>query len=219
MYPGRAIVTEDYLIKLLDNSEEFESPSAAASRVKQQTGASQHSTNGWTFWAYQNTPLSQLRDRYLSEHGGFTSLDRRNARILFWEGFLAYCSERPEFVEAYGDPSGRTATTDSWMSFGLGVSGYHASVLLGMRDKTVGVELLAADANHYTDLLRHQAQINDALGGLADDIYWDDADNPKKSRHIIITRTADFDYDDWDALNVWIVDGLLKVRKAAEMLK
>lgn len=106
------------------------------------------------------------------------------------------------------------------MSFGLGVSGYNSSVLLRMRDKTVSVELLAADINHYTKLLRRQAQLNDALGGLADDIHWDKEEEPKKSRHIVVTRPADFDHDDWDMLNSWIVEALIKVRVvAAEMLE
>lgn len=219
MYPARAVVTDDYLIKLLDSSEEFGSPSAAAIRVKEEAGAPRHSTNGWTFWAYQNIPLSQLRDRYLSEHGGVTSLNRRDARILFWEGFLSYCSERPEFVEAYGDPSGRTAITDSWMSFGLGISGYNASVALGMRDENLSVELLAVNVENYAKLLQHKTQINDMLGGSAGDIHWDNTDEPKKSRHIVVTRPADFDHDDWVALNTWIVEALIKVRAAARVLK
>ena len=123
-------------------------------------------------------------------------------------------------VKPYGDPSVRTTTTDPCKTFGLGVSGYNASVALGMRDEHQSVELLTVNVDNYAKLLQHQTQINDLLSRLGGNIHWDNMDDPKKSRHIIITRSTDFDHDDWDALNAWIIEALIKVRGiAAEMLK
>jgi hypothetical protein len=44
---------------------------------------------------------------------------------------------------------------------------------------------------------------------LAGGIHWDNADEPKKPRHIVVARPADFDHDNWDELNAWIVGQLI----------
>ncbi|MEE8694142.1 DUF4268 domain-containing protein [Bifidobacterium mongoliense] len=208
-YPAHAVVTGDYEIKLTESAEIYGSPSAAAVRVIQQAGSPRNTVNGWRFWAYNGTRLSELRNRYISEHGGIKTLQRHDARTLFWDEFVTYCSDNPDFVQAYGDQSDRTGKTASWMSFGLGHSGINSSAFLGMRDGNVGVELYMTQVNTYGAFLHNAPQINLLLKNIRGDVHWDNVDEPKKSRHIVVTRQVDFDRDHWDDLNAWLVQGLL----------
>lgn len=41
-------------------------------------------------------------------------------RRSFWNGLYEYAATRADFVDVYGDPSGRKTNSDTWTSFGVG---------------------------------------------------------------------------------------------------
>ncbi|MEK0216392.1 hypothetical protein, partial [Bifidobacterium mongoliense] len=71
------------------------------------------------------------------------------------------------------------------------------------------LELYMTQVNTYGVFLHNAPQINLLLKNIRGDVHWDNVDEPKKSRHIVVTRQVDFDRDHWDDLNAWLVQGLL----------
>lgn len=212
-YPAQAIVTDGYRIRLF-NGEEFDSPSSAAIRAMQLVGSTSEKRNGWTFWNRDGMSLADIRSRYIASVGGVKAADRIAFRNMFWDGFFDYCANRNDFTSVFGDPSNRMDRSSYWVTFGVGRSGCHLGALLGMRDGYVAVEFYFRDTALYDELHAHRGQADSALAELQGDIRWDEEApaGVKKSRHVVVSRSVDFDNEDWNDLYRWLADALLGMR-------
>lgn len=220
-YPAKAIITDGGQIQLKSNGETFNSPSGAAVRVVGLTGRRRSKQrNGWMFWRVGDRLLADIRASYVADHGGVEHLDRVAFRNLFWDGFFDHCSQgRPDFVECYGDPSGKEDNKSSWVAFGIGISNCNPSALLGIRDHYVAVEFYCNDAESYEPLLQRQDEIDELLQPLEETPQWDARDVNKKSRHLLVTRHTDLSVDQWPLLYDWLADGLVLMTKVGRMVK
>lgn len=104
-----AQVTERCTI-LLENGEEFESPSRVATRQRELVTGEYQSINGWKYWRVGEggQTLADVRARVLARAG--ERMSRKDYRAAFWDGLFEYCDERRDFVDVYREQSGR----DKW---------------------------------------------------------------------------------------------------------
>lgn len=210
-YQGTAVITPAGTIRL-NNGEEFGSPSAAASRFVQLAGGS-GSRNGWYFWENSDGKrFSDLRSELLAGKDGSVTSDNKKFRNMFWDGFYEYCSADPAFVGAFGDPSGRMQNSDAWASFGIGIGGYHPDANLYAREGCIGVDIWFITADYYLSLLDYKDEVDAILEAPDCEIHWDDTDEPKKSRSIVVKKKVDFDSDDWDEMYSWLTEYLCKLK-------
>ena len=212
-----AKITEDYAIRL-SNGEEVDSPSRAAIRVKELETGKHYAVNGWQYWrAGADGPcLSELKTAYLSEAERTNELDAASLRASFWDGFFDCCSEREDFVRAYGDQSERWDNRGWNVSFGLGVHG--ASVLAYYsRRGWVAASIWMSDLSLYDRLHARRGEIDEALSTLGGKIAWNEGN--EKSRELLVRLDTDVTPAHWDELYAWLIDGLLKIRSVAKILE
>lgn len=142
--------------------------------------------------------------------------DVRSFRIAFWDGFYDYCANSEAFTSCFNDPSGRQDNPDAWASFGIGTPNMHLSALLNTYDQTYGVELWIDNLEAYERVLPLREEFDARwlaeVGAVPD---WDAYDEDKKSRHIVIRNSADYDSDDWNGIYQWIMDWFFRIRELA----
>ena len=156
-----AVVTDEYGISL-SNGEVLESPSRAATRVKELATGKYVSVNGWKFWhvGEDGPSLSDVRASCL------VRAENPDIKPVFWEGFFDYCAERPDFVSAYSDPSDRVENNSWYATFGLGRRGVHATAYFVPRDSWVGVNLWFTDVALYERLVTLRKEVEALLADL-----------------------------------------------------
>ena len=222
-YQQTATVTADGALQL-ENGEVFASPSRAAGRCAALGGGSGN-RNGWHFWLLPDGRiLDELRREYLSsEYEG--EIERVRVRLMYWDGFLGWCADMPEFAEAFGDMSGRRPSKTESMSFGKGIPGGNLSAIISPARAYIALNAYFWNLEAYAKLHGHLLEL-ETLGrelGATEPLYVDDVegasmmglkmpDHSKRSRVIRITRAADFDAEDWDELYAWHAKGLLRLR-------
>lgn len=216
-YPAKAVLTSKFTIRLDSDDSDNDtssSPSDAAVRVLKRAGSPRSTANGWTFWMHGGKTLADIRDEYLAL--GMPESQVIDFRADFWEGFFDHCSERDDFVEAYGDQSDRSRNASNWASFSIGQVKYHPEALLNRKDGTVGAKLYFKNAqNVYGLLLSHRKEVESLMAPLNGSIAWDATDANKKNRQVTVTRKTDFAPDHWNELYSWMEDALLALHKAA----
>lgn len=214
-----ATVTDDYGIRLF-NGEVLNSPSRAATRVKELVTGKYIAANGWRYWRVgESGPLLyDIRAKCLVE------TPNPDLKSLFWDGFYDYCAERQDFVSAYADPSGRAENNGWYATFGLGMRGVHATFGLGMRgvhatayfaqrDGWVGVNLWFTDASLYEGLVAHREEAEALLADLGGKISW--REPSEKTCELQVRLDTDVSPEHWDELYGWLVTGLLRMRVVA----
>ena len=218
-------VTEDGAL-VLENGEVFASPSLAAKRCVALEGGSASARNGWHYWRMPDGRLlDELRQTYMaSQYEGESELAQ--TRLMYWDGLMDWCSDMPEFVEAFGDVGERQPGKDATMSFPGPVGGCHPDAIISPSGKYVAVDVYCWNLDVYAKLHAHLPEF-EALAderGATEPMYVDpvegagdmgvkvDNGHSKKSRTIRITRAADFDAEDWDALYAWHAKALLRLR-------
>ena len=218
-YQQTAIVTADGALQL-ENGEVFASPSRAARRCAALGGGS-GSRNGWYFWLLPDgRALDELRCEYLEEkHDSESELIR--TRLMYWDGFLSWCGDMPEFVEAFGDVSERQPSKDSWTSFGLGLQSCHLDATISPSRKFVDVNVYVYDLNTYAKLYERLDSFKSLAEDLGGKLQADDVENAlsrsgnmerRKNRSLSIARAADFNAEGWDEFYAWQAKGLLRLR-------
>jgi uncharacterized protein with ParB-like and HNH nuclease domain len=214
-YPAHATITDEGTIKLA-NGNEYKSPSLAAIKTVALEGGS-GARNGWSFWSLgEGGPLIyDLRKQYLAGEAGSVTGDLPRFRVMFWDGFYEYCSARPDFVDAFGDMSGRAENNSSWASFGKGLHGLNLSASVQPRDRRVSVSAYFWDVDAYRACLSRRDEIDASLRELDGEIGWDNAEEDKKSRTVIVRKPVDFDKDDWEGMYAWMVKGIWLLRAMA----
>lgn len=213
-YEAEATVTERGTIRLV-NGEEFNSPSLASARAAALQGRS-GARNGWYFWkTAEGKVLDEIRKESCANGSASVVSDLRRFRNTFWDGFYDFCSADPDFVGAFGDPSGRMQNGDAWASFGIGLGRCHVGVLLLSRDGFVGVEIYCSDKDAYQGLWNNRDSAEKMVSDLDGEIVWDDIDMDKKSRTVTAKKAANFDADDWDAMYSWIAQWMCRMKAIA----
>lgn len=215
-YTITASVNEAGLIEL-PNGEEFKSPSLAAKRVVTLVGGA-GARNGWTFWCVgENGPvLDELRSQYLLSKGDGITSDVKSFRIAFWDGFYDFCSNSEAFISCFNDPSDRADNQDAWASFGIGTPNMHISALLNTWEQGYGVELWVDNLETYEKVLSLKEQYDQLWleeTGIVPE--WDARDEDKKSRHIVVRQSADFDKEDWTECYQWMMSWFFRIRDLA----
>ena len=214
-YSMTGVVTDSGLIEL-PNGETFKSPSLAAVRLVSLSTGGAGARNGWKFWRVgESGPvLDELRSQYLLSKGESITSDVRSFRISFWDGFYDYCANSEAFTSCFNDPSDRQDNPDAWASFGIGTPNMHLSALLNTYDSTYGVELWVDNLEAYERVLPLKDEFDrrwkDETGTAPE---WDAHDEDKKSRHVVIRKTADYDKDDWNVIYQWIMDWFFRIRE------
>lgn len=206
-----AVVTDEYGIRL-SNGEVLESPSRAATRVKELATGKRYAVNGWKFWHVgEDGPLlSDVRA------GCLLRADNLDLKAAFWDGFYDYCAERPDFVGAYSDPSDRVENKGWYATFGLGRHDVHATAYFAPRGSWVGVDLWFTDVALYERLVLLRREVEALLADLGGKISW--REPGEKTRELQVRLDADVSSEHWDELNAWLVTGLLRMRAVAGML-
>lgn len=207
-----AVVTDEYGIRL-SNGEVLESPSRAATRVRELATGKRYAVNGWKFWHVgEDGPLlSDVRA------GCLLRTESLDLKAAFWDGFYDYCAERPDFVGAYSDPSDRVENKGWYATFGLGRRGAHATAFFVPRDSWVGVDLWFTDVALYERLVVLRREVEALLADLGGKVSW--REPGEKTRELQVRLDADVSSEHWDELYAWLVAGLLRMRAVTKLLR
>ena len=65
----------------------------------------------------------------------------QNLRYIGRDEMYEYATTRADFVDVYGDPSGRKTNSDMWTSFGVGLGFCHPDGALNIRGGYIAVDL------------------------------------------------------------------------------
>ena len=142
--------------------------------------------------------LVDVRVQYPMDAERAEEIDPKIFRTAFWDGLFNYCSDRPDFVEAYGDQSNRYENSGWNISFSLGLRGANALAYYSRRDAWVGASIWIADFSLYERLLERKDEIDELLGRDGGEVVWNDAN--EKSRELLVKLPADLAPDHWDEL-------------------
>lgn len=207
-----ATVTDDYGIRIF-NGDVLNSPSRAATRVKELLTGKYVAVNGWKYWRVgENGPsLFDVRAKCLTE------VANPDLKSLFWDGFYDYCGERQDFVSAYSDPSGRAENNGWYATFGLRRRGIHATAYFAQRDSWVGVNLWITELALYEGLAARREKVESLLADLGGKIFW--REPSEKTRELVVRLDANLASEHWGELYAWLVSGLLRMRAVAGLLE
>ena len=129
-------------------------------------------------------------------------------RLDYWTAFNEYAFSNNSFAKMFNK---RKANTDYWMSFSIGSSSCHISILQLRKDNAIAVEwCIPDDKELYKMFYSHKNEIEATMGMNLD---WRELPEKKASR-ILITNKADFDdknkwYEQFD----WAMDVAIKMKK------
>ncbi len=127
-----------------------------------------------------------------------------------------YAATRPDFVDVYGDPSGRKTNSDTWTSFGVGSEICHPDGTLNIRGGYITVDLYFADTFQYAKLYTMRDSVERILANLGE-VMWNESEDDKKNWHLWVRHDVDFSGDMTGAYR-WMTDGLLAMRNVYELL-
>lgn len=127
-----------------------------------------------------------------------------------------YAATRLDFVDVYGDPSGRKTNSDTWTSFGVGSEICHPDGTLNIRGGYITVDLYFADTFQYAKLYTMRDSVERILANLGE-VMWNEPEADKKNWHLWVRRDMDFSGDMTEPYR-WMTDGLLAMRNVYELL-
>ena len=105
-----------------------------------------------------------------------------------------YAATRADFVDVYGDPSGRKTNSDTWTSFGVGSEICHPDGTLNIRGDYITVDLYFTDTFQYAKLYTMRDSVEQILANLGE-VMWDEPEADKKNWHLWVRRDVDFSGD------------------------
>lgn len=138
-----------------------------------------------------------------------TSNATQQARLEYWTAFNNYAFANKAFAKEFKQ---RKPSTDHWMSLSIGTSACGMSILRLQQQSQVGVELYINDDKElFRSLYERKAEIEACVGAELD---WRELPEKKASR-ILIKKDANLtDEQDWPQQFEWIMDKLIKMKKA-----
>ena len=209
-FPGTAVVTDEGKIKL-SNGDEYDSPSLAAVRtVALQGGAG--ARNGWHFWKIGDALLDSRRRTFIDQKYGSDNTEGKVFRLMYWDGFYEYCSNRPDIVALFSDLSTREPNGESWASFGIGLGSYKPHLNVWRTENLLNATIWCDSLESYQKLLAHRDEIEAMERPDDTPLAWDPVDKDTKSRTVVISRKVDLDTDDFEKLYRWQADWLKWMR-------
>lgn len=138
-----------------------------------------------------------------------TSSGTQQQRYDYWVAFQEYAFKNSQFAKAFRK---RKPSTDHWMDFGIGSSACHIAVSQIQKRNELDVELyISEDKDLFHTLYENKATIESESSLTYD---WRELPERKASR-IVVERSVSFsDQEDWKNQFDWIMDVMLKMRKA-----
>ena len=131
------------------------------------------------------------------------------ARLEYWAAFNDYAFANAAFAKVFNK---RKPSTDHWMTLSIGSSACHLSILRLQQQSQIAVEFYIDDDKElYHMLYAHKDDIEATVGEALD---WRELPEKKASR-ILVEKVADLSNDEeWPQQFEWIMDHLVKMRKA-----
>lgn len=135
--------------------------------------------------------------------------ETQQKRYDYWVAFQDYAFQKAEFGKRFNR---RKASFDHWMNFGVGSSACHIAVSQLRKNEELIVELyIDEDKDLFRSLLEHKNEI-EAEAGLSFD--WRELPDRKASRILIKKGVAFEDKDKWNVQFDWLMDVMMKMKKA-----
>lgn len=104
----------------------------------------------------------------------------QNLRYIGRDEMYEYATTRADFVDVYGDPSGRKTNSDMWTSFGVGLGFCHPDGALNIRGGYIAVDLYFTDTFQYTKLYAMRDSVERILAHLGE-VIWNEPEADKKT--------------------------------------
>ena len=138
-----------------------------------------------------------------------TNAPAQQFRLEYWTAFNNYAFANKAFAKEFKQ---RKPSTNHWMSFSIGSSACGMSILRLQQQSQVGVELYINDDKElFRSLYERKAEIEADVGAELD---WRELPEKKASR-ILIKRDANLtDEQEWPQQFDWVMDKLVKMKKA-----
>lgn len=130
-------------------------------------------------------------------------------RLEYWQAFNDYAFQNIEFAKVFNK---RKPTTDHWMDFSIGSSACHIGVTQIQKRSAIGVELYINDDKElFKSLFAHKAEIETDMGMMLD---WRELPERKASRILVEKIVQLSNHEEWQEQFNYIMDVLLKMKKA-----
>lgn len=216
-HTGTATVTSSGTI-LLENGEEFKSPSVAHIRLIQLHGSARTSSNGWYAWrlgSEDGPVLDDLRKSGVTVDSGSKDYDDRQFKRNFWAEFNEWCGEQEPFVEAFGDPSGRADVERAWSDYKGGLSKCHITVRVNRNNGQVGAGPWLYSRKYYRDLYALKGEIESDLADEGVTFKWSWPNGKSKNPEAIVYKEVDLDDGDLTEIFTWLAHAMLRMRAYA----
>ncbi len=135
--------------------------------------------------------------------------ETQQKRYDYWSDFQNYAFQNTEFAKNFNR---RKPCYDHWLNYYIGSSSCHISVLQLRKSNEVALELyIDEDKDLFYSLQQHKDEI-EANAGITFD--WREMPDRKASRIIIKKNAAFEDKSKWNAQFDWLIDTMLKMKKA-----
>lgn len=130
-------------------------------------------------------------------------------RLEYWQAFNDYAFQNTEFAKVFNK---RKPTTDHWMDFSIGSSACHIGVTQIQKRSAIGVELYINDDKElFKSLFAHKEKIENDMGMMLD---WRELPERKASRILVEKNVQLSNHEEWQEQFNYIMDVLLKMKKA-----
>lgn len=130
-------------------------------------------------------------------------------RYEYWSAFNGFASDSDKFTSEF---KVRKAGKDAWYSLAMGSSKYHINIWLLQQRSAIGIEFhVPNDKALFRAIARYGDEIN-AETGI--DYEWNDMPDKKASKAYHEKKFKIKDNNDWETEFEWIIDSVLKLKKA-----
>lgn len=135
--------------------------------------------------------------------------ETKQLRYDYWVAFEDYAFKNHTFAKNF---KRRKPSTDHWMNFSIGSSACHIAISQIQKRDEIDVELyITDDSDLYNSLYEHKDDI-ESVAGLQFD--WRELPDRKASR-IVLEKSAELtNKNQWESQFDWIIDVMLKMKKA-----
>lgn len=134
---------------------------------------------------------------------------RRQQIYEYWVAFNEYAFKNQIFAKEFNQ---RKPSFQHWVNFYVGSSDYHISVSqIHSRNELILEFYIREDKSMFNMLYQHKDEIEQSTGFALD---WRELPEKKASRIMISKNVALENQDEWQEQFEWIVDCLIKMKKA-----
>lgn len=135
--------------------------------------------------------------------------ETRQQRYDYWVAFQEYAFSKPSFAKSF---KRRKPSTDHWMNFSIGSSACHLAVSQIQKRAELDVEIyISDDADLYKQLHANRQRIEEVAGEKFD---WRELPDRKASRIVLEHSASLSNKEDWTNQFDWLIDVMLRMKKA-----